>query len=272
MSRMAGLGVVIVGGTGGLGRAMASRMLQEGAAVVVSGVEEEWGVPETAALGARVWDFTADVTDEAQVERLFEFAKEALGGRIDVLIHVAGISGRRFGDGALHDCTAEGWDRVMEVNARGAFLTNREAVRVMMKQERDGWGRRGAVVNVGSVLAGSPSAQRFGTVAYAASKGALRALTTACAARYAGDGIRFNLIEPALVDTPMAARAVGDPSMAAYLGSKMPLSGGALQAGSVAEAAVFLSCPESRDMTGAVLTIDGGWCVSEGGDGGIDGE
>ncbi len=68
------------------------------------------------------------------------------------MLHVAGISGRKFGDGPLHECSDGGWDRVMEVNAAGVFLTNRAAVRFMLRQPVDAFGLRGAVVNVGSVL------------------------------------------------------------------------------------------------------------------------
>ncbi len=204
--------------------------------------------------------------DESDVERLFASSLEVLEGRLDVLLHVSGISGRRFGDGPLEACSLEGWNAVMDVNARGAFLTNRSAVRSMLNQERDANGLRGSIVNVGSVLDRSPSPQSFGTVAYSASKGALRALTRTCSAAYAGRGIRFNLIEPGLVDTPMAARALGDPELQAFLRRKQPLSNGPVQAEDVAEAAVGLSGRESRFVTGAVWTVDGGWSLSEGRD------
>src|SRR5690606_16851343 len=105
---------------------------------------------------------------------------------------------------------------VMGVNARGVFLTNRAAVRQMLTQEPEqhpgpAVGLRGTVVNVGSVLAHSPAPHHFGPIAYAASKGAILSLTRAAAARYAADGIRFNLLAPGLIDTPMARRAAGDP-------------------------------------------------------------
>ena len=70
------------------------------------------------------------------VRPLFEFARDALAGRLDILLHVAGISGRKFGDGPLHECSNEGWERVMQINAFGVFLTNREAVQVMMLSNR----------------------------------------------------------------------------------------------------------------------------------------
>lgn len=257
-----------MGGTSGIGLATARRFLEEGARVVVCGPVEE-GVRAAGAELARLgpaWAVVADAADAVAVEILFEAAVDRLGGRLDVLFHVAGISGRSAGDGPLHECTEEGWDRVMEVNARGMFLTNRAAVRQMLKQECDAPPSelRGTVLNVGSVLGWSPSPRHFGTLAYAASKGAVQALTLAAAARYAADRIRFNLLAPALIDTPMARRAVGDPAIGAYLQTKQPLAAGPGRAEDCAEAALYLCEPASRFVTGTVLTVDGGWCVSEG--------
>ena len=143
-------------------------------------------------------------------------------------------------------------------------MTNREAVRQMLGQEVDDAGLRGTIANIGSVLADSPSPRYFGTVAYAASKGAVRSLTLASASRYAPDRIRFNLLEPGLIDTPMAARAVGDPAIRAYLEAKQPMGGGPGTAEDVAEASLFLCEPASRFITGVVLAVDGGWRLSEG--------
>ena len=98
----------------------------------------------------------------------------------------------------------------------------------MCKQPLDTSGLRGAVLNVGSVLDRSPSPALFGTVAYAASKGAVRAMTLAAAARYAPDRIRFNLLVPGLIDTPMAARATNDGAgLVIPTTAKQPLGGGA---------------------------------------------
>ena len=134
----------------------------------------------------------------------------------------------------------------------------------MLKQPLDAGGLRGTVVNVGSVLDRSPSPEHFGTLAYAASKGAVRAMTLAAAARYAPDRIRFNLLVPGLIDTPMAARAANDARLRPYLAAKQPLAGGPGTAADVAEAALYLCEPASRFVTGTELIVDGGWCVSEG--------
>ena len=267
IGRLEGRTCLIVGGTSGIGLASAKRFLEEGARVVVTGREPEIGravLAQLAPLGS-VSEFTLELADgEGEVARMFAFALDALGGRLDVLLHVAGISGRKFGDGPLHECSNEGWERVMRTNAQGMFLTNRAAVRVMLEQPIDAAGLRGTVVNVGSVVDHSPSPVHFGTLAYAASKGAVRALTLAAAAQYAPDRVRFNLLAPGLIDTPMAARAVNDVRLRSYLASKQPMAGGPGSANDVAEAALYLCEPASRFVTGAELVVDGGWSVSEG--------
>jgi NAD(P)-dependent dehydrogenase (short-subunit alcohol dehydrogenase family) len=264
--RLEGRTFLIVGGTGGIGLATARRFLQEGARVVVAGsgeAELETAIETLTPLGPS-WVIDVDVREPVSVDRLFTTAVERLSGRLDVLFHVAGISGRSRGDGALHECRYEAWDAVLDVNAKGVFLTNRAAVRVFLGQDPDDHGIRGSVLNVGSVLARSPSPRLFGTYAYAASKGAISAMTLVAAARYAGDGIRFNLIAPALIDTPMARRAVESQSIRHYLQTKQPIAGGPGAPEDCAEAALYLCEPSSRFVTGVELTVDGGWSISDG--------
>jgi NAD(P)-dependent dehydrogenase (short-subunit alcohol dehydrogenase family) len=264
--RLLGQRCLIVGGTSGIGLATARRFLEEGARVVVSGKtpQERDGALELLKRYGPVQAIAADVTQPDAVSALYSAALEFLDGRLDVLFHVAGISGRRFGDGPLDECSTAGWDAVLETNAKGVFLTNQAAVRRMRAQPLDNFGLRGTVLNMGSVLAWSPSPDDFGTYAYAASKGAVHAMTLAAAARYARDRIRFNLLAPGLIDTPMATRAVGNPSIRAYLATKQPIAGGPGTPEDCAEGALYLCEPASRLVTATVLTIDGGWCVSEG--------
>jgi NAD(P)-dependent dehydrogenase (short-subunit alcohol dehydrogenase family) len=265
--RLDGRTCLIVGGTSGIGLASARRFLEEGARVVVAGQSPEVGrtaMAQLAPLGP-VWETAVELASgPPEVARLFGFALDALGGRLDVLLHVAGISGRKFGDGPLHECSDGGWDRVMQVNASGLFLSNRAAVRFMLRQPIDVSGLRGTVVNVGSVLDRAPSPSHFATIAYAASKGAVRSLTLSAAAMYAADRIRFNLLVPGLIDTPMATRAVNDPVARPYVAARQPIAGGPGSAADVAEAALYLCEPAARFVTGAELVVDGGWCVSEG--------
>lgn len=251
---------LIVGGTTGLGLAAARRFLEEGARVVVAGRSAEKGtaaVRELSPLG-QVHFVACDASDEVQVDRLFSESMSAMSG-LDVLYHVAGISGRRFGDGPLHECTSAGWDATLAANLRSVFLTNRAAVRHWVTTNRPG-----VVLNMASVLAFSPSPHHFDTFAYAAAKGGIIAMSRQAAARYAPSGIRVNVIAPALVDTPMATRAVADEAIVGFLKTKQPLSAGPSQPGDCADAAVFLCSDESRIITGTVLPVDAGWSVSEG--------
>jgi NAD(P)-dependent dehydrogenase (short-subunit alcohol dehydrogenase family) len=241
---------LIVGGTSGIGAAAARRFLEEGARVIVAGLN----APNADCLEIH----SCDATDEIQVDTLFMIACARMSG-LDILFHVAGSSGRKHGDGPLTECTEDGWQATIDANVKCTFLTNRNAVRQFLLQ-----GSGGTILNMSSVLALSPSPRHFDTIAYAASKGAIIAMSRHAAARYAADGIRVNVLAPGVIDTPMAARAMGDPAIQAFLQTKQPLGPGAGKPDDCAEAAVFLCSDEARFITGAVLPIDGGWCVSDG--------
>ena len=200
---------------------------------------------------------TADVRDELAVRDAVVACVQRFG-RIDALFNVAGISARSAGDGPLHECKPAAWDLAMEVNAKGTFLMCREVLGVWTKNAQ-----AGAILNCGSVLAQSPQRDHFSTVGYAASKGAIEAMTRSAAAYYARAGIRINVIAPGLVCTPMSARAQADPRITDYITHKQPLSNGFLSAEDVAKTACFLLHRDSSPMTGQVVTVDGGWTVSE---------
>ena len=176
---------------------------------------------------------------------------------------MAGISGRRYGDGPLHEATLEGWEAVLGANATSQFLVARAAVRRMLAQAPDASGSRGAVLLMSSALATHPAPAFFATHAYAASKGAVEALARSMAAYYAPAGIRVNAIAPSLVATPMSRRAQDDPAILAYLAAKQPLAGGPIDADAVTATALHLLSPEAAMVTGQVVAVDGGWGVSE---------
>jgi NAD(P)-dependent dehydrogenase (short-subunit alcohol dehydrogenase family) len=256
---------LIVGGTTGLGLATARRFLEEGAQLVISGRSVDKGAAAVDALHSAgpVHFFAGDAADAIQVKLLFEHTVETLGG-LDVLYHVAGISGRRHGDGPLHECTDDGWQATIDANLKSTFLTNRTAVQLFLQASRDPARRGGVILNMASVLGFAPSAKYFDTIAYTATKGGILAMSRLAAASYAADGIRVNVIAPALIDTPMAARAVQDPAIQDFLRTKQPLRGGPGTADDCSDAAVFLCSDEARFITGVVLPVDGGWCVSDG--------
>jgi NAD(P)-dependent dehydrogenase (short-subunit alcohol dehydrogenase family) len=246
--RLAGKRCLIVGGTSGIGAAAAARFRAEGAAVVV-GDRDDRGDAAVVHVEA---------TDTASVDDMVTAAVARLGG-LDVLFHVAGASGRRHGDGSLHECTADGWDWTIAVNLRSTFLTNQAAIRHYLAAKQPG-----VILNMSSVLAYAPVPKHFDTGAYAAAKAGIIGLSRQAAARYAADGIRVNVLAPGLIDTPMAERAVNEPAIAAFLRAKQPLAGGPGRPADVADAAVFLCSDESRLVTGAVLAVDGGWSVAAG--------
>lgn len=249
---------VIAGGGTGIGRAAALLFAEHGARVVVLS-RQEADLMETCRLmeqaGGDGAHTVCDVSRREDVDRAFGWILEKYG-RVDVLFNVAGISGRRFGDGPVHECTDEGFDMVMDVNVKGSFMCCRAVLPSMMEQSA------GAIINMSSVLAWSPSATHFATHAYAATKGALISLTRAMAAYYAPYGIRVNAVAPGLIRTPMSTRAQENAAINELMKTKQPLTGGFGEAEDVAAAALYLASDDARFVTGVVLPIDGGWTVS----------
>jgi NAD(P)-dependent dehydrogenase (short-subunit alcohol dehydrogenase family) len=258
--RLADKRCLIVGGTSGIGLASAQRFLEESAAVVIAGPDPDQGDAALAELRkiGPVHYVHCDATQPDQVARLLQQTLAALGG-LDVLFHVAGFSGRPFGDGPLHECSDAGWQATMGGNLTSVFLTNRATVRHFLERRQPG-----TILNVGSVLGLAPSPHFFDAAAYTAAKGGIVALSRLAAARYALDKIRVNVLAPGLTDTPMATRALHDHAIRRFLVTKQPLAAGPGAASDCAEAAVFLCSDEARLITGAVLPVDSGWCVSEG--------
>jgi meso-butanediol dehydrogenase / (S,S)-butanediol dehydrogenase / diacetyl reductase len=187
----------------------------------------------------------ADLTQADEVEAALSPLE-----RLEVVFTAHGISGRALGDGPVDACTEEGWDAVLAANLRSVFLVCKHAVPKL----RAAGG--GAIVTLSSVL-GLVGDADFATHAYAASKGGVIALTRAMAAAYARDGIRCNVICPGLIETPMSRRAQEDPGIVARLPELQPLTGAFGRPEDVADAAVYLAT--ARFVTGAVLTVDGGW-------------
>jgi NAD(P)-dependent dehydrogenase (short-subunit alcohol dehydrogenase family) len=246
--------VLLVTGSSGIAAA-AARLWGTQDSVFIVGVKEE----ECRSLSAELprADFSvADVRDEEAVRKSVAACLERYE-KIDALFNVAGISARSLGDGPLHECSTEAWDTVMNVNAKGTFLMCREVLRVWT---RDSY--KGVILNIGSVLARHPQREHFATVGYAASKGAIEAMTLSAAAYYAPAGIRINVLAPGLVQTPMSARAQRDARVMEYVARKQPLAKGLIAPEEIAKTACFLLRKESSPITGQVIAVDGGWSVS----------
>ncbi|MBL9139331.1 MAG: SDR family oxidoreductase [Verrucomicrobiales bacterium] len=258
--------VWLIAGTTGIAAATAQLAAAQGVQVFLTGRKAEHGEPLRDSLrqcGVKCEFLAADLTDPSASDRIVAECVEAFG-TIDGAFLVAGISGRRFGDGPAHECTPEGWDAVMNTNGRGLFLLCGAVLRQMLRQPIGPNGLRGSILNMASVLAWSPSPHYFATHAYAASKAAIIGFSRAMAAHYAPERIRINVIAPALVRTPMSQRAQQDSQILDFMKTKQPLVGDLLNAEHVARAALFLLGDDASAITGDVLTVDGGWCVSEG--------
>jgi NAD(P)-dependent dehydrogenase (short-subunit alcohol dehydrogenase family) len=258
MSDLSSKTIVIIGGTSGVGLSAATACVEAGANVVVTGVGPGVGAArKTLPSGVEIIE--SDARDSASAAEAITRAKERFGS-FDGLYHVAGGSGRRLGDGPLHEMSDEGLDETIRLNQTPVFYSNRAAVQAFREI-----GRGGTVVNVSSVLAFAPSPNHFYTHAYAAAKGAVIALTRSAAAYYAPDDIRFNVIAPGLTDTPMAERARGDAAIQAFVKSKQPLDGGRMAMPADLDGlAVFLLSDAARFITGQVIAVDGGWSVCDG--------
>jgi len=259
VSKLVNKALVVIGGTTGLGLSAAKAFLAEGAKLVVVGCDPQNVRAAQKTLGQSAKALVGDATNPKTALEAIQTALTTFGS-FDGLYHVAGGSGRKQGDGPLHEISDEGWEYALRLNLTSLFYSNRAAAQQFLKQ-RSG----GSVLNMSSVLGFSPSRRYFATHAYAAAKAAIVGLTRSAAAFYAGQSIRFNALAPALVATPMSKRAQSDKAIAHFIKTKQPLDGGRIgQPGDLDAAAVYFMSDDSRFVTGQVLAVDGGWCVSEG--------
>jgi NAD(P)-dependent dehydrogenase (short-subunit alcohol dehydrogenase family) len=250
--------IVIIGGTTGIGLSAAQAFIRHGANVVAIGRSPE-SVEKASAVLTTALLMTGDAS---QPGTALDSIRRCIArfGSFDGLYHVAGGSGRKFGDGPLHEITREGWDQTLSLNLTSLMLSDQAAVQTFLERKT-----KGTILNMGSVLGYSPSPEYFVTHAYAAAKSAAIGFTRSVAAYYARNNIRINLIAPGLVETPMARRAASDEKILSFIKTKQPLDGGRI--GSPADldgAAVYFMSDQSGFTTGQVLSVDGGWSISEG--------
>lgn len=249
--RLSGKVSLITGAGSGIGRASALLFAAERSQVAVADIDAA-AARETARVidenGGVAADFQVDVTDPDDAELLARSVLERFG-TIDVLFNNAGIAGI----GPLHETSVELWDRVMAVNVRGVFLIARAVVPHMMSAGR------GSIINMSSTIAEIGLANR---ASYAASKGAVLALTRQMQADYAVHGIRVNALLPGTIHTPFVdrylAESYDDPAAGLEALKKRQLTGDLGRPEDVAAAALFLASDESRFVLGSGLFVDGG--------------
>lgn len=251
--------IVIIGGTSGIGLSAAMAFTNAGASVVAVGKDEESTASAGRALGDRAVAITGDATLQKTAARGIDIAVEKFGG-FDGLYHVAGGSGRKMGDGPLHELTLEGWNHTLGLNLTSLMLSNQAAVRYFLKHRQEG-----TILNMGSVLGYAPSPEYFSTHAYAASKSAVIGFSKSVASYYAASNIRVNVIAPGLIETPMSQRAAGDNAIMDFIRDKQPLDSGRIgKPGDLDGLAIYFMSDASRFTTGQVVAVDGGWSVTEG--------
>lgn len=252
---------LVTGANSGIGRAIAVALGSAGANVVVNYVTREDAARETLeevrACGARALAIAADVSNEQQVQAMFERTVGELGA-LDILVNNAGLQR----DAPFHEMTTTQWDTVMNVNLRGQFLCTREAVRIFLRQ-----GIRpqiscsaGKVICISSVHDVIPWA---GHVNYAASKGGVMLMMKSVAQEVAPLGIRVNSICPGAVRTPINTEAWSTRDAYNSLMELIPYKriGEPVELG---RAAVWLASDDSDYITGASLYVDGGMTLYPG--------
>src|SRR5688572_27151647 len=252
MNRLTDKVAIITGGGSGIGLATAQLFAEEGARVIVFDINDSHTDLDLSPLIE--YSLRVDVTFATQVESAIKNAIN-IYGRLDILVNVAGGSGRRWGDGPTDSCTLEGWDKTLALNLDSVFYCCKYALQAMLTQ---GYG---VIVNVSSVLGMVGGDDDFATHAYASSKGAIISLTRSIASYYAPRGIRANVICPGLIETPMSKRAQESEQIRTRLSQLQPLTSDFGSPEDVAHAAMYLASDASSFVTGAVLTVDGGWTV-----------
>ena len=251
--------IVIIGGTTGLGFSTAIAFIKSGANVVVVGRNDENVTDAKNKLGSKSESLVGDAVNPSTAIRAIELCINSFGS-FHGLYHVAGGSGRKMGDGPLHNLTLDGWNKTLELNLTSLMLSNQAAIRQFLNQKTGG-----SILNMGSVLGYSPSPEYFSTHAYAAAKSAIIGFTKSIASYYAKNNIRINVIAPALVETPMAQRAAEDETILSFIKTKQPLDGGRIGNSSDLDGlAVYFMSDFSKFTTGQIVAVDGGWTVSEG--------
>ena len=248
---LAGRVAIVTGGSSGIGRGIAVRFAQEGAAlVVIADLREEprEGGDLTAsavrAAGARAEFVTCDVSRPADLENAVKKAIE-VGGRLDIMVNNAGI----IGPTDFLNATQADFDALMGVNVRGVYFGCQAAARVMIPR------KTGSIVNVSSI-GGIHGSSKF--AAYSASKGAVRLLTYSLGELLGPHGIRVNALHPGVIDTQMNRVDTGSlTAEGTVTGQAIPL-GRPGQPDDIAGAAVFLASELASYVNGTSLVVDGG--------------
>ncbi|MFE4836373.1 SDR family NAD(P)-dependent oxidoreductase [Arthrobacter sp. NPDC056691] len=246
VQRLHGKSAIVTGAASGIGRAVASRFIAEGATVFFADINSH-GVTEAAedTGSTEAHPLVMDIADEASVAAAY--AQAARLGPIDIVVANAGI--QLFGrDARVRDLSLDVWEKTVAINQRGAFLTLKYAVRAMA-------GRGGSIICTGSPTAVVACGQTF--TAYTSSKAGVRGLAGVVAADYAADGIRVNTVVPGYTETPLVETIARNPEQRSGLVEATMLRRPG-NAQDVEGIMVYLASDDSAYATGGLFTVDGG--------------
>ena len=259
--KLDGKKAIVTGAAKGMGAAITTTLAREGADVVLTARESDAldrVAEKVRAMGRTAHVVACDVTDETQVKAMVNHALDAFGGRIDILVNVAGVTGPI--ETPVQDIAVTDFDDVIAANERGTFLPIKHVVPTMIAQ------RSGKIVNIGGTSGLRGYAMR---TAYSASKWAVRGITRTVALEVGKYNVNVNAVCPGIVETPRMqklceekARVRGwtvDEVYDEYV-QEMALKR-VTTPGDVANAVLFMASEDSRQITGQAITVDGGWDV-----------
>ncbi len=242
--RLAGKAAIVTGGGSGIGKAIAAAFVRDGAKVAICGRNARRLVQAASDIGPHCLALTADVSRSDEITRVVKQSLEEFE-RLDILVNNAGI----LLAGTAESLTDEQWEQTFNTNVRGVWQLSRAALPHMRKAGS------GSIINIASVLSSLGARNR---VAYAASKGAVLAMTRAMALDHAEENIRINCICPGIVETEMVAAFNLDDNARQQRMAAHPM-GRFGQPEDIAGLAVFLASDEARWVTGAAFPADGGY-------------
>ena len=235
--------ILVTGGGAGIGKAIAQRFAQEGAAVVICDVNQDVGEATVQQLGPEASFYQVDIRDQQAVQAWVDDVV-ARYDHVDVLVNNAGVNIPR----PATEITPEEWDKVLDTNLKGAFLCSQAVGKHMISR------RKGKIINMSSAAGAIAAVER---AHYGPSKAGINMLTRNLAYEWAQYNINVNAVAPTFVETELAAATLNRPEMRELFLARIPL-GRFCKLEDVAEAVLYLASPAADFITGTVLPVDGG--------------
>ena len=245
MFELTGKTALVTGASGGIGKAIATRLHQQGAYVVLHGTREEKLINLANQLGSNSSYITAELSDLEAVSSLVESASKLSDSPIDILINNAGFAI----DGLLLRMKVEEWQRVLDVNLTANMILCRTAIRSMIKQK---WGR---IISISSIVGVTGNS---GQTNYSASKAGMIGFCKSLAQEVASRGITVNVVAPGFIETPMTEML--DEKQREKLLGQVPV-GRLGTPDEVASAVIYLATSEASYLTGSTLHVNGGMAM-----------